>query len=92
MKKQGFYLEETPEGFTRHEIYEPTRSLKMALADPHEPVFDGPRDKCIVLGCSNRRGEGGFIGDLCSPCYFILTTGKVNPTNGILKKLEKQSG
>jgi hypothetical protein len=32
--------------------------------------------KCIVINCSNRNNEGGFIGNLCSPCYAFITTGK----------------
>jgi len=44
--------------------------------------------KCIVKGCTNKSSEGKFIGQLCSPCYEILTTGKVTPTNSILKDLK----
>lgn len=32
-------------------------------------------DKCIVRGCKNHKHEGAFIGDLCSPCYLMLTSG-----------------
>lgn len=31
--------------------------------------------KCIVAGCNNYSNEGKFIGDLCAPCYYYLTTG-----------------
>jgi len=34
-------------------------------------------DKCIVKGCPNRKDQGGFIGDLCCPCYEMITTGKI---------------
>lgn len=37
--------------------------------------------KCIVKGCNNCSHEGRFIGDLCAPCYTMLTTGKLNPSN-----------
>ena len=37
--------------------------------------------KCIVKGCSNRTSEGGFVGDLCSPCYHILSTGNTQPSH-----------
>lgn len=33
--------------------------------------------KCIVKGCVNHKGEGGFSGPLCSPCYTMITTGVV---------------
>lgn len=33
--------------------------------------------KCIVKGCPNKRGEGGFIGQLCTPCHTMITTGCV---------------
>ena len=33
--------------------------------------------KCIVKGCINRKTEGSFVGDLCGPCYLLLTTGKL---------------
>lgn len=32
---------------------------------------------CIVKGCQNHKGEGGFVGELCAPCYEMLTTGKI---------------
>lgn len=43
---------------------------------------------CIVKGCENDSKSGRIINHmLCSPCYSILTTGKPNPTNGILKEI-----
>ena len=33
---------------------------------------------CIVYGCTNKSSEGRFIGDLCVPCYEMLSTGKFN--------------
>ncbi len=32
--------------------------------------------KCIVKDCKNHTNEGGFIGDLCSPCHEFITTGQ----------------
>jgi hypothetical protein len=32
-------------------------------------------DKCLVHGCTNHKHEGTFIGDLCAPCYALLTSG-----------------
>lgn len=59
------------------------------LADTEHPVYDGPNQegKCIVAGCTNKRGEGSFKDNICLPCYNILITGRPNPTNSILKIL-----
>jgi len=40
--------------------------------------------KCIVHGCTNHENEGGFNGDICSPCYKMITTGDIGPTNSFL--------
>jgi hypothetical protein len=32
--------------------------------------------KCIVFGCSNRKHQGTFIGNLCSPCHDMLVSGE----------------
>lgn len=37
--------------------------------------------KCLVLGCKNYSDAGTFVGDLCSPCYDMLTTGRVHKNN-----------
>jgi hypothetical protein len=37
--------------------------------------------KCLTLGCENRYGEGTFVGDLCSPCHEMITTGRVHHRN-----------
>lgn len=42
--------------------------------------------KCIVHGCTNHENEGGFVGDICSPCYNIITTGNITPTNAWFNK------
>ena len=46
------------------------QEIEAALAPAQEPVA------CIVKGCSNHRGEGLFIGALCSPCHTFITTGE----------------
>ena len=46
------------------------QEIEAALAPEQEPVA------CIVKGCSNHRGEGLFIGELCSPCHTFITTGE----------------
>lgn len=35
--------------------------------------------KCLVRDCENRKGQGEFIGDLCAPCYYVLTGKEVKP-------------
>jgi hypothetical protein len=35
------------------------------------------KTECLVLGCTNKKHEGIFVGDLCSPCYKMLTTGEL---------------
>jgi hypothetical protein len=43
-------------------------------------------DKCIVFGCRNHKHEGQFEGDICKPCYIMITTGQSNyGTNFIVK-------
>ena len=34
-----------------------------------------PHQKCIVKGCDNHSNHGEFVGDICKPCYVMLTTG-----------------
>jgi hypothetical protein len=46
--------------------------------------------KCIVHGCTNHEDQGSFEGDMCSPCYRIITTGKINPSdNWFVQKIQK---
>lgn len=45
--------------------------------------------KCIVFGCTNHKDQGKFMGDICYPCYLILTTGKAHNTTSILKTLKQ---
>lgn len=49
------------------------------------------KKKCLVMGCPNHRGEGRFVGDLCSPCHETLTTGAIHRANrtfiGDLKRI-----
>lgn len=34
-------------------------------------------NKCLVKGCMNIRHQGQFVGDLCAPCFRMLTTGEL---------------
>jgi hypothetical protein len=44
-------------------------------------------NKCIVHGCSNHTNQGRFVGDVCSPCYTMITTGKIMPTDSFLNQI-----
>jgi len=41
-------------------------------------------EKCIVFGCVNHHGEGGFVGTMCTPCHEMITTGKIGPTTSFI--------
>ena len=42
------------------------------------PLYTHPvkEQKCVVKGCENHKHEGGFNGDVCSPCYQFIVHGK----------------
>lgn len=42
--------------------------------------------KCASHGCTNRRGEGDFVGKFCAPCDHIFTTGEIHPSDGTVVK------
>ena len=46
------------------------REMKIAI-QPEDTT------ECLVHGCTNKKHQGSFIGDLCVPCYQMLTTGKL---------------
>lgn len=45
--------------------------------------------KCIVHGCKNHTDQGAFVGDLCSPCHSMITTGELIPSDSFLGYLNK---
>ena len=47
-------------------------------------------DKCIAHGCSNRKDQGIFVGDLCLPCWTCIVTGKIGPTESFLGEMKKE--
>jgi len=49
-----------------------------------------PRNKCIVSGCANHKHEGLFVGDLCGPCFQMLTTGDTNYGNTFIHELQSR--
>jgi hypothetical protein len=44
-------------------------------------------NKCIVHGCSNHADQGRFVGEMCSPCHIMITTGKMMPTDSFLNQI-----
>ena len=45
--------------------------------------------KCVIPGCLNRTDQGGFNGDLCSPCHSYLITGKGTHSQAYRNELVK---
>lgn len=43
--------------------------------------------KCLVFGCQNYTDQGLFIGPLCTPCYRMLTTGKIGAGATFIHKM-----
>lgn len=43
--------------------------------------------RCMVHGCENRSDQGCFVGDMCAPCYAMITSGdtSIRSTNFISK-------
>jgi len=37
-----------------------------------------PLLRCAIKGCLNLNDEVKFVGPLCTPCYWFLTTERVN--------------
>jgi len=46
--------------------------------------------KCIVYGCVNHNNEGQFIGELCAPCYAMITSGIITPSKNFLWKNQEE--
>ena len=46
-------------------------------------------NKCIVKDCQNHKHEGQFIGDICKPCYIMITTGDVVYSSNFIYKLKE---
>ena len=43
---------------------------------------------CIVSGCYNAKGEGGFVGDICIPCYEMIINGEAErPSTNFIHEL-----
>lgn len=48
------------------------------------------QEECLVLGCTNKKHQGSFVGDLCWPCYNMLTTGKLGCGKTYFHEMAKQ--
>jgi len=44
--------------------------------------------KCAVYGCKNYSHQGWFHGEACMPCWEMLTTGKIGPSDNFIAKLD----
>ena len=50
------------------------------------------KEKCIVKGCHNSPDDGRFVGDICAPCYKIITKGKPeSKSTNFIHKLYKKN-
>jgi hypothetical protein len=48
--------------------------------------------RCIVFGCTNEKHQGSFVGDICSPCYKIITEGDTEqPSTNFIHALGLQN-
>ena len=49
-------------------------------------------EKCIVFGCTNKKSQGSFVGDICAPCYKIITDGDLKqPSTNFIHKLAQEN-
>ncbi len=51
---------------------------------------DYSNQQCIVHGCTNKKHEGIFVGDICMPCYEIITTGKICPSRNFIVGMDME--
>jgi len=45
------------------------------------------RRKCVVAQCSNHEHQGAFTGAFCTPCWHMVTTGLVGPSDNFIARL-----
>ena len=70
---------------TDHTDVPPVNAL--AIIREQELDYRMKDNKCIVHGCSNHADQGRFVGEMCSPCHTMITTGKVMPTDSFLNQI-----
>ena len=45
-------------------------------------------EECKVFGCKNRKSQGRFVGNICCPCYDMITSGDASKmSKNFIKKL-----
>lgn len=47
--------------------------------------------RCIVHGCQNCKSEGRFVGDICGPCYMMLTTGVIGKGTTFIHQIKEEN-
>ena len=65
-----------------------TAGLLRRVAETIEGLHRASRKKCIVKGCTNHSDEGLFHGEMCMPCYKMITEGVFSCGNTIFHDLE----
>ena len=45
------------------------------------------RRKCVVAQCSNHEHQGAFTGAFCTPCWHMITTGLVGPSDNFITRM-----
>ena len=66
------------------------KDLLIRAASTLEGLHKVNRKKCIVKGCTNHSDEGLFQGDMCMPCYRMITTGEYSCGNTIFHHAEHE--
>jgi len=61
--------------------------ISLGWTPPKEQAKIPSSSKCLVSCCQNHRHEGTFIGDICGPCFQMITTGIVGRGHTFIKKL-----
>ena len=44
----------------------------------NKEIIDNNEVECIIHGCTNKKSEGVFTGNICNPCYKLIIEGKIN--------------
>ena len=45
-------------------------------------------EKCIVFKCSNHTNQGKFVDAICLPCFKMITTGRLGPSDSFLGEIK----
>ena len=66
------------------------KDLLIRAASTIEGLHRTNRKKCIVKGCPNHSDEGRFEGEMCMPCYNMITTGEYSRGNTVFHHAEHE--